>query len=65
MTDLKIIVSNVRSDFFIDSEVIAFFAKTDFCHFYIQFCVNSRTTEYFQNLINSVEKTSEGLSETP
>ena len=38
-TCLKIVVSSFHRNFFISSEVIVFFAKTDFCHFYIHCCV--------------------------
>ena len=37
--DLKTVESNFHRGFFIGSEVIAFCSKTDFCHFYIHFCV--------------------------
>ena len=59
-TGLKIVVSIFNNDFFIGSEVIAFFAKTDFRHFYLYFfAYNSGTTEYFQNLIIWCERTFE------
>ena len=35
VVSLKIVVSNFYRDFFISSKAIAFFATTDFCHFYI------------------------------
>ena len=38
-TGPKISVLNFHRDFFINSEVIAFFAKTDFCHFLIDFYI--------------------------
>ena len=38
-TGLEIVVSNFHSDIFISSEVIAMFAKTIFCNFYIRICV--------------------------
>ena len=47
-TDLKIVVLNLHQHLLINSEVIAFFAKTDFCHIYTQFCYNSRTTKYLK-----------------
>ena len=38
-TGFKIVLSNFHREFFIKSEVITFFAKLDFCHFYTQICV--------------------------
>ena len=38
-TGFKITVPNFYRDFFNKSEVIAFLVKTNFCHFYIHFCV--------------------------
>ena len=63
-TGLKIVVSNFHSYIFIGSEVIAFFAKTDFCHFLYIFAYNSRTTEHFENLIISRESTLKDQSES-
>ena len=37
ITGLKIVVSFFQRDFFIDSEVIAFFVQTDFHPFYMHF----------------------------
>ena len=39
VSGLKIVLSNVSGDIFGNSKVAAFLAKTDFCHFYICFCV--------------------------
>ena len=44
VTSLKTVVLEFDRDIFIKSEVIAFSAKTDFCHFYIFFAYKSRTT---------------------
>ena len=55
-TGLKKIVSKFHRDFFITSEVIAFFTETDFCHCTYFFAYNSRTNKYFQNLIFSRER---------
>ena len=38
-TGLKIAVTNFHRDFLLSFEVIAFFAKTDFCHFHVHLCV--------------------------
>ena len=37
---LKFVVSSFHINFFISSEAISFFAKTDFRHFYIHFCIS-------------------------
>ena len=56
---LEIVVSNFQRDVFISAEVIAFFTKVDFCHFTYIVAYNSRTTNNFQNLIISRERTFE------
>ena len=38
-TGLEVVVSTFHCDIFITPEVIAFFAKAVFGHFYIHFCV--------------------------
>ena len=47
VTGLKIFVSYFYIDFFNGSEVIAFFAMTDFCLFYIHFCVKLKNHQVF------------------
>ena len=37
--DIKIVLLYLHRDFSNSSEVIAFFTKTEFCHFYLSFCV--------------------------
>ena len=54
--DHRIFVSCFYRNFLISSELIEFFAITYFCQFSCIFAYNSRTTEYFQNLIYLTSK---------
>ena len=63
-TDLKHALLNFQRDSSILTEVIAFFATTDFAFFAHISGYNSRNTKYFQDLINSSEGTFEDQSES-
>ena len=49
---------------FLGFEIIAFFLKLSFRHFFNHFAYNSKTTEYFPNLIIIHERTSQKQSES-